>query len=105
MKDIFSNVVLLIVNFIVTSSLGYVVAILKNNKKKEKVQEEALKCLLRSNLVNQYFVYKQAGKMPYYVKQSWYLMYEAYIKLGGNSFVKDLKIKIDKFDVCDDVDN
>ena len=93
------NVILTAVGFITTGVLGYLVAKIKNYKKRDTSQEEALKCLLRSNLVNQYFVYKEAKKMPYYCKQNWYAMFEAYKKLGGNSFVIDLKQKIDDIEV------
>lgn len=89
------------VGFVTTGFLGYLVAKLKDYKKRDTSQEEALKCLLRSNLVNQYFVYKEAKKMPYYCKQNWYAMFEAYKNLGGNSFVIDLKQKIDDIEVSE----
>lgn len=97
--EIILKVVLTVVGFITTGVLGYLVAKIKNYKKRDTNQEEALKCLLRSNLVNQYFVYKETKKMPYYCKQNWYAMFEAYKNLGGNSFVIDLKQKIDDIEV------
>ena len=97
--EIILKVILTVVGFITTGVLGYLVAKLKNYKKRDTNQEEALKCLLRSNLVNQYFVYKETKKMPYYCKQNWYAMFEAYKNLGGNSFVIDLKQKIDDIEV------
>ena len=99
--EIILKVILTVVSFITTGVLGYVVAKIKNYKKRDTNQEEALKCLLRSNLVNQYFVYKEAKKMPYYCKQNWYAMFEAYKNLGGNSFVIDLKQKIDDIEVSE----
>ena len=97
--EIILKVILTVVGFITTGVLGYLVAKIKNYKKRDANQEEALKCLLRSNLVNQYFVYKETKKMPYYCKQNWYAMFEAYKNLGGNSFVIDLKQKIDDIEV------
>ena len=97
--EIILKVILTVVGFITTGVLGYLVAKIKNYKKRDTNQEEALKCLLRSNLVNQYFVYKETQKMPYYCKQNWYAMFEAYKNLGGNSFVIDLKQKIDDIEV------
>lgn len=97
--EIILKVILTVVGFITTGVLGYLVAKIKNYKKRDTNQEEALKCLLRSNLVNQYFVYKETKKMPYYCKQNWYAMFEAYKNLGGNSFVIDLKQKIDDIEV------
>ena len=97
--EIILKVILTVVGFITTGVLGYLVAKIKNYKKRDTNQEEALKCLLRSNLVNQYFVYKETKKMPYYCKQNWYAMFEAYKNLGGNSFVINLKQKIDDIEV------
>ena len=97
--EIILKVILTVVGFITTGVLGYLVAKIKNYKKRDTNQEEALKCLLRSNLVNQYFVYKETKKMPYYCKQNWYAMFEAYKNIGGNSFVIDLKQKIDDIEV------
>ena len=97
--EIILKIILTVVGFITTGVLGYLVAKIKNYKKRDTNQEEALKCLLRSNLVNQYFVYKETKKMPYYCKQNWYAMFEAYKNLGGNSFVIDLKQKIDDIEV------
>ena len=97
--EIILKVILTVVGFITTGILGYLVAKVKDYKKRDTNQEEALKCLLRSNLVNQYFVYKETKKMPYYCKQNWYAMFEAYKNLGGNSFVIDLKQKIDDIEV------
>ena len=99
--EIILKVILTVVGFITTGVLGYLVAKVKNYKKRDTNQEEALKCLLRSNLVNQYFVYKEVKKMPYYCKQNWYAMFEAYKNLGGNSFVIDLKQKIDDIEVSE----
>ena len=97
--EIILKIILTVVGFITTGVLGYLVAKIKNYKKRDTNQEEALKCLLRSNLVNQYFVYKETKKMPYYCKQNWYAMFEAYKNLGGNSFVIELKQKIDDIEV------
>lgn len=97
--EIILKIILTVVGFITTGVLGYLVAKVKNYKKRDTNQEEALKCLLRSNLVNQYFAYKETKKMPYYCKQNWYAMFEAYKNLGGNSFVLDLKQKIDDIEV------
>lgn len=88
-----------IISYIVPLILGYLICLMKSYRERDKMQQEALKCLLRSNLVNQYFVYKEAKKMPYYCKQNWYAMFEAYKNLGGNSFVIDLKQKIDDIEV------
>ena len=79
--------------------LGFLVKTLKKEKEKKDIQCNAIKSLLKSNLVNQFYIYKDLGKVPHYVKQSWYDMYNSYIKLNGNSFVKeDLKPKWDELE-------
>lgn len=68
--------------------IGYLVKCLANYRKKDKVQNKALRNLLKSNLVNQYYVYVKIGKIPRYVKEAWYDMFESYSELDGNSYVK-----------------
>lgn len=88
-----------IINTLLGILLGTLVSKLKNYKSENKTQSKAIRDLLRSQLVNQYYVYKEVGKVPRYVKESWYKMYESYIKLGGNSFVKeDIKPKWDRLE-------
>jgi hypothetical protein len=79
--------------------VGFVIAEIKNKINKDSVYNESIKCLLRGSMVNTYFAYKEIGIMPYYCKQSWYYMYEAYKKLGGNSFIDDIKGEIDTIKV------
>ena len=88
-----------IVNTILGILLGNLISKLKNYKNENQLQSKALRDLLRSQLVNQYYVYKEVGKVPHYVKESWNKMYDSYSKLGGNSFVKeDIKPKWDRLE-------
>lgn len=96
-----------ILNYILTTiigiMLGFVINTLKNMKLKSNSKACALKTLLKSNLVNQYYVYKEIGRAPYSVKQSWNDMFDSYTDLGGNSFVKDdIKPKWDAIESYDD---
>lgn len=86
-EEIFLKVILTIVGFIVTGVLGYFVGKVKEYKKKDTRQEEALKCLLRSNITSKYYVYSQMGEIPYYEKENIDRMYEQYKNMGGNSYV------------------
>ena len=58
------------VGFITTGVLGYLVARLKEYKKRDTSQEEALKCLLRSNITSKYYVYTELGCIPEYEKEN-----------------------------------
>ena len=82
--------------------IGYLVKCLANYGKKDKVQNKALRNLLKSNLVNQYYVYAEIGKVPRYIKEAWYDMFESYVELGGNSFIKhDIEPKFAKLPIKD----
>lgn len=76
------------VSFITTGFLGYLVARLKDYKKRDTSQEEALKCLLRSNITSKYYVYNEMGSIPVYEKENIDYMYEQYKAMGGNSYVE-----------------
>lgn len=83
-------------NTIITTSIstitglviGYLVKVIVNYKKRDNVQNSALRNILKSNLVNQYYVYADIGSVPRYIKEAWYDMFESYTNLDGNSFVK-----------------
>lgn len=88
-----------IIGYLIPLICGFLIAKINNFQKKDKSYIESLKCLLRASMVNTYFAYKEIGTMPYYCKQSWYLMYEQYKNLGGNSFIDDIKLEIDNFEI------
>lgn len=76
-------------------AIGFLIKTFKVNN----VQSRALKNLLNHNLVSQYYQYKQVGKVPRHVKESWNDMYTSYVELGGNSFIKhDIKPKWDSLE-------
>ena len=86
--EIILKVILTVVGFITTGVLGYLVAKIKNYKKRDTNQEEDLKCLLRSNITSKYYVYNEMGSIPIYEKENIDYMFEIYKKLGGNSYVE-----------------
>ena len=86
--EIILKVILTVVGFITTGVLGYLVAKIKNYKKRDTNQEEALKCLLRSNITSKYYVYNEMGSIPVYEKENIDYMFEQYKSMGGNSYVE-----------------
>ena len=78
------------VGFITRGVLGYLVAQLKNYKKRDKSQEEALKCLLRSNITSKYYVYTELGCIPEYEKENINYLAQCYFSMGGNSYIKTI---------------
>lgn len=68
--------------------IGYLIKLVSSYKKKDDIQNSALRNILKSSLVNQYYVYAEDGTVPRYVKEAWYDMFESYTELAGNSYVK-----------------
>ena len=85
--EIVLKVILTIVSFATTGLLGFFVGKVKDHKKKDNRQEEALKCLLRSSITSKYYVYSELGEIPYYEKENIDKMFEQYKSMGGNSYV------------------
>ena len=82
--------------------IGYLIKLLKGYKDRDNVQNKALRNILKSNLVNQYYVYAEIGSVPRYIKDAWYDMFESYTNLGGNSFVKhDIEPKFAQLKIKD----
>ena len=94
------------ITFVVSSSLGYCVSIIKNYKKKlasksknEKIQNVALQALLKSQLTNVYFVYNELKQIPDYAYQNFLDMLNVYENLGGNGFVHSIAKKMETWDI------
>lgn len=83
------------ITIVVSGFIGLIVKVVKDLA----TQKIAIQSLLRSEMVKVYYRYREDKKLPYYTKVSWYEDYEAYTKLGGNSFIRDLKEEIDKWEV------
>lgn len=96
-----ASIITTLVTSLTSLALGYVINKLKEYKKKDNAQTEALKSLLRANLVNQYYVYNEIGRVPIYIHEAWYTQFESYKKLGGNSFVIDIEKKFSKLEIED----
>ncbi len=92
--EIVSKVVLTVVGFIVTGVLGYLTGKIKLYKQRDNVQQEALKCLLRSAITSKYYVYSELGAIPLYEKENLNYMNEQYTAMGGNSYISKIMEEI-----------
>lgn len=99
MNEIILKVILSIVSFTVTGALGYFTAKIKSYKEKDEVQEEALKCLLRSSITKIYYKYIEQGSIPQFEKENVTYMHEQYKKMNGNSYVDELYPEIMKLPI------
>ena len=98
-EEILMKTILTIVGFVVTGCLGYFVAKIKSYKQKDSRQEEALKCLLRSNITSKYYVYSELKEIPYYEKENIDKMFEQYKMMGGNSYVETIVREINNLPI------
>lgn len=96
-----ATIITSLVTSLTSLALGYVINKLKDCKKRDNAQTDALKSLLRADLVNQYYAYNEIGRVPKYIHEAWYTQFECYKKLGGNSFVIDIEKKFSKLEIED----
>ena len=76
--------------------LGYIVWLLKNQKRDRDANSKGTMLLLRVQLIEYHGKYTQLGNIPSYAYQNFCEMYEAYHELGGNGMVTKMKQEIDE---------
>ena len=86
LEDLLSS----LLKVVLSGAFGYLLNTVKNYKKRDKTQEEALKCLLRSTITSKYFVYTELGNIPEYEKENINYLAECYFSMGGNSYVQTI---------------
>lgn len=64
-----------------------------------KLIVEAIKCLLRNDILNIYDRCKPTKTITRYQSQSVHLSYEIYKKLKGNSFIDEIMEEIKEFEI------
>ncbi|MCB6414563.1 hypothetical protein LI221_05690 [Faecalimonas umbilicata] len=67
--------------------LGYIVWLLKNQKKDRDVNSKGTMLLLRVQLIEYHDRYMAKGDIPSYAYQNFVEMYQAYHQLGGNGMI------------------
>lgn len=79
--------------------LGYIVWLLKEQKKARDANCEGTKCLLRVKLIEYHDRYIEEKQIPSYALDNWVEMYNAYIGLGGNGMVKGMNEEIHRLPI------
>lgn len=74
--------------------LGYIVWLLKNQKKDRDANSKGTMLLLRVQLIEYHDRYMALGHIPSYAYENFVEMYEAYHKLGGNGMVTKMNEEI-----------
>lgn len=76
--------------------LGYIVWLLKNQKKDRDANSKGTMLLLRVQLIEYHAKYMRLGYIPSHAYQNFCEMYEAYHELGRNGMVTKMKQEIDE---------
>ena len=79
--------------------LGYIVWLLKNQKKDRDANSKGTMLLLRVLMIEYHSKYMKMGDIPSYAYQNFCEMYEAYHELGGNGMVTKMKQEIEELHI------
>lgn len=74
--------------------LGYIVWLLKNQKKDRDANSKGTMLLLRVQLIEYHDRYMAQGYIPSYAYENFMEMYEAYHSLGGNGMITKMQEEI-----------
>lgn len=81
---------------VLTALMGYIVWLLKKQKKDRDANSKGTMLLLRVQLIEYHDKYTILGSIPSYAYENFCEMYEAYHKLGGNGMITKMKEEIDE---------
>lgn len=87
MSNFLMQTYLIALPIILTSILGYVVWLLKEQKKDRDANSKGTMLLLRVQLIEYHDKYVALGEIPSYAYDNFVEMYEAYHSLGGNGMI------------------
>lgn len=90
MKDIIIEIVTIALPII----LGYIVWLLKQQKKDRDANSKGTMLLLRVQLIEYHSKYMSLGEIPTYAYNNFEEMYDAYHDLGGNGMVTKMHKEI-----------
>lgn len=76
--------------------LGYIVWLLKNQKKDRDANSKGTMLLLRVQLIEYHDKYMALGEIPSYAYQNFVEMYDAYHALGGNGMITKMHEEIEE---------
>ena len=81
---------------VLTTLMGYIVWLLKKQKKDRDANSKGTMLLLRVQLIEYHDKYTILGSIPSYAYENFREMYEAYHELGGNGMITKMKEEIDE---------
>ena len=87
MKELLIQTYTAALPIILTALMGYIVGLLKNQKKDRDANSKGTMLLLRVQLIEYHDKYMTQGNIPSYAYDNFIEMYEAYHSLGGNGMI------------------
>ena len=87
MKELLIQTYTATLPIILTALMGYIVWLLKNQKKDRDANSKGTMLLLRVQLIEYHDKYMTQGNIPSYAYDNFIEMYEAYHSLGGNGMI------------------
>ena len=96
MEHFFYQTYITTLPIILTALMGYVVWLLKNQKKDRDANSKGTMLLLRVQLIEYHDKYMSLGSIPSYAYESFCEMYNAYHKLGGNGMITKMMHEIEE---------
>ena len=81
------EILIKILDIVLTALMGYVVYLLKKQKKDRDANSKGTMLLLRVQLIEYHDKYMAQGDIPSYAYGNFVEMYESYHELGGNGMI------------------
>lgn len=95
-NDLLLQTYLVALPIILTALMGYIVWLLKKQKRDRDANSKGTMMLLRVQLIEYHDKYMRLGEIPSYAYENFNEMYDAYHKLGGNGMVTKMKQEIEE---------
>ena len=92
----FTQILVAVLTVVVTPLIGYIVWLLKEQKKDRNAQEKGIMLLLRVQLIEYHDKYMRLGEIPTYAYDNYEDMYKCYHELGGNSMADKMHAEINE---------
>ena len=83
-------------------ALGYIVWLLKKQKKTRDANSQGTMLLLRVEIIEYHSKYMNRGSIPSYAYENFCEMYAAYHQLGGNGLTTRLYEEVQKLEIKKD---
>lgn len=96
MEELFYQTYTIALPIVLTALMGYIVWLLKNQKKDRDANSKGTMLLLRVQLIEYHTKYMMLQEIPSYAYENFCEMYDAYHALGGNGMITKMKREIDE---------